>query len=105
MRPAQAKGDQAATYDLFRAGGAGYWQPGHGRYNTVWILNVVVDGGTAPGDPVVITEKSGGPEARIVGLHGNRPLILKYEPQPCVEAAGERLLQTPSLYDWQLSNR
>lgn len=105
VRPNQVQGDQPATYDLFRAGGAGYWQPGHGRYNTVWNLNVVVDSGAAPGQPVAITEKSGGPEARVVGLHGNRPLILNYEPLPYLEAAGERLLQAPSLHDWQLSNR
>ena len=103
--PEMADGEARASYDLFRAGGAGYWRPGHGRYNTIWNLDVIVDGNALPGETVVIEERSGGPAARVVGMHGNRPLELDYTPQPYVEAAGERLLAVPSLYDWQLRNR
>ncbi|WP_158611017.1 glycosyl hydrolase family 28-related protein [Aurantiacibacter spongiae] len=105
VRPRPDESDGRATYDLFKAGGAGYWQPGHGRYNTVWNLDVEVESGAQPGEPVIITENSGGPEARIVGLHGNRPLILEYDPAPYVEATGQRLAAASSLYDWQLSQR
>ena len=103
--PELADDGNPATYDLYRAGGAGYWRPGHGRYNTTWNLNVVVDGNALPGEPVRILEASGGPDARLVGVHGNRPLVLDYTPRPYVEMDGERLLAAPSLYDWQLRRR
>jgi len=105
IRPDPARDGIAATYDLFRAGGAGYWRPGHGRFNTVWNLDVVVDSGAEPGEKVVVLEDSGGPDARVIGLHGNRPLELDYTPTPYVELNGSRLLATPSLYDWQLARR
>lgn len=105
IRPSPAADGQPATYDLFRAGGAGYWVPGHGRYNTVWNLNVLVDGASQPGETVRITELSGGPDARIVGLYGNRPIKLDYSPEPYIEFDGSRVISVPSLYDWQLSQR
>ena len=105
ITPDAAEDGETATYDLYRAGGAGYWKPGHGRYNTTWNLGVQVDGDTAPGEPVRILEASGGPDARVVGLHGNRPLQLDYSPAPYTEALGQRLLQAASLYDWQLARR
>ena len=105
IRPDPAEDRQPATYDLFKAGGAGYWKPGHGRYNSVWNLAVEVDANASPGLPVVLTEKSGGPEARIVGLHGDHPLELRYSPPPYTEAEGKRLLAVPSLYDYQLARR
>ena len=105
ITPEAADGDDLATYELFKAGGAGYWRPGHGRYNTVWNLDVQVDGNALPGQQVVIEERSGGPDARIVGMHGNRPLVLDYSPAPYVEAAGQELVEVPSLYEYQLSER
>lgn len=105
IRPTPASDDTPATYDLFRAGGAGYWLPGHGRYNAIWNLNVLVDSGAAPGETVRVTELSGGPDARFVGLHGNRPIMLDYTPRPYVELDGSRSLAVPSLYDWQLGQR
>lgn len=105
IRPDEVGEGAPPVYDLFRAGGAGYWQPGHGRFNTIWNLAVNVDSGAMPGQSVRLTEKSGGPDARVVGLHGNRPLELEYQPQPYTEAMGQRLLEASSLYDHQLSNR
>ncbi|MGB3167404.1 MAG: glycosyl hydrolase family 28-related protein, partial [Alteraurantiacibacter sp.] len=105
VRPDAATDGDPATYELFRAGGAGYWLPGHGRYNTIWNLDVIVANGAAPGERVVVQKKSGGPDARIVGLHGNRPIVLDYNPAPYVELEGSRVLAVPSLYDWQLRTR
>ncbi|RIV85818.1 hypothetical protein D2V07_10870 [Aurantiacibacter zhengii] len=105
VRPEPASGDPPATYELFKAGGAGYWLPGHGRFNTIWNLEVLVEGNAAPGETVVVEEPSGGPEARVVGLHGNRPLQLDYTPTPYVELDQVRPIAAPSLYEWQLRQR
>lgn len=105
IRPAPATDDAPATYDLFRAGGAGYWQPGHGQFNTIWNLNVLVGSGAAPGETVRVTELSGGPDARVIGLHGNRPIELEYTPEPYREIDGTRQTVVPSLYDWQMQQR
>ena len=105
IRPVPANENAPATYDLFRAGGAGYWQPGHGQFNTIWNLKVLVTSGAAPGETVVVTEGSGGPDARVVGLHGNRPIELRYTPEPYTEIDGNRQSAVPSLYDWQAQRR
>ncbi|VVT21201.1 glycosyl hydrolase family 28-related protein [Erythrobacter sp. EC-HK427] len=105
IRPTPASEDAPATYDLFRAGGAGYWQPGHGQFNTIWNLKVLVTSGAAPGETVVVTEGSGGPDARVVGLHGNRSIELRYTPEPYTEIDGNRQSAVPSLYDWQAQRR
>ncbi len=104
IRP-ETDGEGAPGFELFRAGGAGYWNPGHGQFNTIWNLEVIVDSGAAPGETVVVQERSGGPDARVVGLHGNRPLELDYTPAPYTELQGSRVATVPSLYDWQLRAR
>ena len=103
--PDQATADGRPMYDLFKAGGAGYWLPGHGKYNTTWNLNVVVDGGVQPGETVVIFAGSEGPDARMVGIHGNRPIALDHTPAPYIEMHGEPVRAAPSLYGWQLLQR
>ncbi len=105
IRPTAASRGEPATYDLFKAGGAGYWVPGHGRFNTVWNLNILVGSGAEPGELVRVTELSGGPDARAVGIHANRPLDWDYAPEPYSEEMGSRLVGVPSLYDWQLRAR
>lgn len=103
--PDQRAADGAPMYDLYKAGGAGYWLPGHGRYNTAWNVNIVVDGGVAPGDEIVILGGSEGPDARIVGMHGNRKIRLEHTPKPYLEWLGRPVLAVPSLYAHQLSQR
>lgn len=105
IRPDQKSADGLPLYDLYKAGGAPYWLPGHGKYNTTWNLNVVVEGDVAPGAPVVLLADSEGPEARVVGLHGNRPFVLDHRPAPYTEMLGEPVRAAPSLYNWQLLQR
>lgn len=105
IEPTPAKEGELATYELFKAGGAGYWRPGHGRFNTIWNLDVIVESHAAPGEKVAIVERSGGPDARVVGMHGNRPLVLEYAPTPLIEAEGQELVAVPSLYEFQLAAR
>lgn len=94
-----------ASYDLFRAGGAGYWLPGHGKYNTNWNLNIIAEGGIEPGDDLLILGGSEGPDARIIGMHGNRRIVLDHRPEPYVEWLNRPVEQIPSLYAFQRSQR
>ena len=101
--PKQAKGEWA--YQLWVGGGAPYWKPGHGLYNTLWNARLVMPE-TVPADATV-TISSGleGPGERIVGLHANRAIAIRYTPAPYIEATGQAVGAAPSLYDWQLARR
>lgn len=90
---------------VFNGSGAGYWQPGHGGFNTTWNLRVLITGGAYPDEVVTIQGLDEGPMARIVGLHGNREFKLDYRPTPYVEGMNVELTTAPSLYDYQLENR
>lgn len=105
IRPDAGEEGELPSYELYRAGGAGYWQPGHGRYNTMWNIEVLVDSGVERGDAVAIMGNSEGPDARIVGMYGNRPIDLHYTPAPHLENLNQRQAAVPSLYDWQLAAR
>ena len=106
IEPQPAADAAEASYELFKAGGAGYWKPGHGLYNTVWNLDVIAGGNSVPGEEIRLFGRTGGPAARFIGVHGNRPIKLDYRPvAPYVEAAGLKLLAVPSLYEHQLLQR
>lgn len=95
-------GDPA--YPIWDGSGAGYWQPGHGRYNTTWNLEVRVRSGAARTDTLVLQGLAEGPEARLVGLWGNRDLVVDYRPEPVSVGVNARP-SPPSLYDYQLAAR
>lgn len=97
--------DGTASYPLWDGSGAPYWQPGHGAYNTTWNAEVIVEGGAPAGMPVLLEGTAEGPEARIVGLHGNREFSLDYRPAPYIELMNEAVSAAPSLYDHQLAKR
>ncbi len=105
VTPDRKASDGTPMYDLYKAGGAGYWLPGHGRYNTAWNVNVVVASGVEPGGEIVILAGSEGPDARIVGMHGNRTIRLDHTPEPYVENFNQAVENVPSLYAYQLSQR
>ena len=90
---------------VFDGSGAGYWQPGHGAYNTTWNLRVLINGGAYADESVTVLGTDEGPMARIVGLHGNRTFDLDYRPAPYVELLNVALSSVPSLYDYQLRKR
>ena len=94
-----------ARVTVFDGSGAGYWQPGHGAFNTTWNLNLIVTGGARHGETVVVEALDEGPSARIVGLHGNRHFELDYRPAPYVERLNARISAAPSLYDFQRMRR
>jgi len=90
---------------VFDGSGAGYWQPGHGGFNTTWNLRVLVTGGAYADQVVTVQGLDEGPMARIVGLHGNREFKLDYRPTPYVEMLNEPLESIPSLYEHQRHQR
>ena len=105
LTPDRKAKDGTALFDLYKAGGAKYWNPGHARYNTTWNLKVLVDGGVSSGEPVTIFAGSEGPDARIIGMHGNRPLRLNHTPQPRIEWLNRPVANAPSLYEYQRQRR
>ena len=97
--------DEGAVAPVFDGSGAGYWQPGHGGFNTTWNLHVLITGGAHPDEVVTVQGLDEGPMARIVGLHGNRTFKLDYRPTPYVEMLNQPLESIPSLYDYQRKQR
>ena len=97
--------DGAPEYALFDGSGAGYWQPGHGMYNTSWNLSVIVEDGARPDEVVRLNAIAEGPDARIIGLSGNRKFELDYRPKPYMEMLNTRVSRVPSLYSYQLQQR
>lgn len=95
----------AVIADVWDGSGAGYWQPGHGAFNTAWNVKVLIVSGAHSDETVVIRGLDEGPHARIVGLHGNRKFRLDYRPEPYVESLNQRLVDVPSLYDYQRAKR
>lgn len=93
------------TYDAWDGSGAPYWQPGHGRFNTTWNLRVIVEDGALADETVLLRGLDEGPDARIVGVSGNRTFRIDYRPAPYVEALNGSLESVPSLYDYQLAKR
>lgn len=94
-----------AYYPIWDGSGAGYWQPGHGRYNTTWNLKVNVMSGADRTETVSLQGLAEGPDARLVGISGNRNFDVKYVPMPYVEGLNRTMEDVPSLYDYQLQKR
>ena len=93
------------TYALWDGSGAAYWQPGHGRFNTHWNIQLTVLSGATPLEIVTLNGLDEGPDARVVGISGNRDFRVDYRPSPYVEMVNAFPREVPSLYDWQLARR
>ena len=102
--PAKNRGGKKVI-PIYNGSGAGYWQPGHGGYNTTWNLKILVSGGAHPGEKVVLEGVDEGPMALIIGVHGNRKFDLDYRPRPLVSVVNTTIPGTPSLYRHQLRTR
>jgi hypothetical protein len=89
--------------NLFEHGGADYWGPTHGAFNTFW--NVHIDFvGRASTSPMSLGAVDDAGPARIVGLVANAPLDFRYA-GAYVEGTGRAGIAVPSLYDHQLAAR
>jgi hypothetical protein len=98
------KRDGGWAFPLWVAGGAPYWKPGHGLMNTHWNIRLNFEDGVPEGETVRVFSGLEGPGARIVGLHGNRPVEVDYKPDANVEGTNATP-SIPSLYDYQLAKR
>ncbi|NNC38909.1 MAG: right-handed parallel beta-helix repeat-containing protein [Hyphomonadaceae bacterium] len=92
-------------YPIWDGSGAGYWQPGHGRFSTTWNLKVNVLSGADRIETVELRGTAEGPNARVVGVHGNRDFKINYVPAPYMERTNSQMNDVPSLYDYQLGKR
>jgi hypothetical protein len=101
-----AKRDKSGPYyPVWDGSGAGYWQPGHGRFNTTWNLKVNVRSGADRDEVVTLRGLEEGPSARLVGISGNRKFDVAYVPTPYSERINISMEDVPSLYDYQLAKR
>jgi len=101
-----AKRDEKGVYyPVWNGSGAGYWQPGHGRYNTTWNLKVNVRSGAERDEVVDLRGLEEGPNGRVVGVSGNREFKVNYLPKPYYERINVSMEDVPSLYDYQLEKR
>ena len=100
-----AQGKDGWHYQLWVGGGAPYWKPGHGLYNTLWNARLVMPGSVPADATVAITSGLEGPGERIVGLHANRKITVDYTPAPYIEGTGQAVVAVPSLYEYQLARR
>jgi hypothetical protein len=92
------------TYRLWEAGGAPYWKPGHGLYNTQWNIRLLFDDPLPKNARVALTSGLEGPGAYLAGFSSNRSLSIEYAPTPYVERLNSAPA-FPSLYDYQLAQR
>ncbi len=102
VEPKQAKGNW--SYALWVGGGAPYWKPGHGLMNTHWNIKLNFENSVPENRNVRVYSGLEGPGARIVGLHGNRPVEVDYKPDAYIEGTNAAP-SVPSLYDYQLARR
>jgi hypothetical protein len=98
------KTDVKNSYALFVGGGAPYWRPSHGAFSTFWNINAIAENADAT-KPLQLDGVEDGPNIRIVGLHGNQKIEVKYGPNPYIELLNTPLKNVPSLYDYQLKKR
>lgn len=95
----------ADSYPLFAGGGAGYWKPSHGAYNTFWNIEVHFLDGLGQDRNILLDGMKDGPSARIIGVHANMPLTIKYGPNAYLEWSNQKITRAPSLYDYQMNQR
>lgn len=93
------------SYRLWRGGGAPYWKPGHGLYNTTWNTRLIFDETVSANAEVQITSGLEGPGQHLVGMSGNRRIHVSYDPEPYAEGINLSLTAVPSLYEYQLRKR
>jgi hypothetical protein len=91
--------------ELFEHGGAGYWRPTHGAYNTFWNIQLDFTDEVPADARIDLGGEDEGPHARLVGFSANREIELEYGPDAYLEGIGRAGIAVPSLYQWQLSRR
>jgi hypothetical protein len=89
---------------IFKHGGAGYWRPTHGAFNTLWNIQIEFTP-AVPDKTIKIKGEKEGPRARIVGFSANREVAFDYGPDAYIEGINRPDIAVPSLYEYQLRRR
>jgi hypothetical protein len=90
------------TSELFHHGGADYWGPTHGAFNTFW--NVRIDFAKSSTSRIELGDVDDAGPARIVGLSANAPVHFRYA-GAYVEGLERPGIAVPSLYEYQRAHR
>ncbi len=90
---------------IFKRGGASYWRPTHGAFNTLWNIQIRFTADVPAGKPVRLKGEKEGPHARIVGFSANRDVRFNYGPDAYLEGINRPGIAVPSLYEHQLRQR
>lgn len=93
------------SYPLFAGGGAGYWKPSHGSFNTFWNVQAHFMDGLDINDKILLNGMKDGPNARVIGVKGNLPVSVDYGPDAYIEWINKDLDEIESLYQYQLEKR
>ena len=96
--------DEDLTYPLFGGGGASYWKPSHGRFSTLYNIEVVTREEPHINNIVTLKGPRDGVQSRLIGIHGTSPLKIQYGPDAHMEQINQKPRYT-SLYDLQLKER
>lgn len=91
--------------NLFQHGGAGYWRPTHGQFNTFWNIKLDFEFENAALDTIMIGNIEDGPSVRMVGITANYPISVNYGPNAYLEGMNQPNITIPSLYEFQLKKR
>ncbi|MFT4800508.1 MAG: hypothetical protein ACI93N_000266 [Flavobacteriaceae bacterium] len=92
-------------YPLFGGGGASYWKPSHGAFSTFWNIRVNFTNFHDNDKVVIINGMKDGPAARLIGVYGNKKIDIDYAPNPYIEDKNVKLVNIPSLFNYQLKSR
>ena len=94
------------NFNLFKHGGAGYWKPTHGMFNTFWNVELDFHFSNPTIDTLTVKGVNNGPNAYIYGLYSNKfPVTIDYGPDAYKESINERPVIVKSLYKYQLEKR
>ncbi len=94
-----------SEYPLFAGGGAPYWKPSHGSFSTFWNIEVHFLDGLEDTASILLNGMEDGTQARVIGVHGNKPITIKYGPDAWIEQTNRKVEYIPSLYRYQLEKR
>ncbi len=96
--------EDGAKSALFEHGGADYWGPTHGAFNTFWNISLEFRNAALVAQPLSLSGVIDTSEARLIGVRANVRLLLDY-PGAYQDGTNRPDLAVPSLYDEQLRLR
>ncbi|WP_299313174.1 hypothetical protein [uncultured Aquimarina sp.] len=94
-----------SSYPLFAGGGAGYWKPSHASYSTFWNIKINFLNALEYKKLMKLGGMKDGPNARLIGVWGNKKLAINYDPNAYVDYVNKDIKLIPSLYNYQLNRR